>query len=68
MKIFYTAAITLIVILLFEHFLIRHVNRRLLAIKAANGPTANVSLAPTLSETIRFALDSSATTLSAKDY
>jgi hypothetical protein len=68
MKTFYTIALTIVVLLAFEHFLIRHVNRRLLAIKAANGPTSNVGLSPTLAENIRFALDSSAKSLSAKDY
>jgi hypothetical protein len=71
MKTFYIVALAIVVLLVFEHFLVRAVNDRLLRQEQANNgsaPTSSVSLVPSTVEMIEFLFDSAATTPNRRDY
>ena len=68
MKPWTTVLITIIVMLILDHILVRIANDRLLALKAANGPTSNVTLTSTILETGYYVISGNTGPLTAKDF
>jgi hypothetical protein len=68
MKPWIAVLITIIVMLILDHILVGIANRRLLALKAVNGPTSNVTLTSTTLETGFYVVSGNNGPLTALDY